>query len=122
MEFEVDGTRVGSAVHLEITGTGRGHLEGEQFEDPESWTIRCWTAGEELPRVVNGSARIERAPVGPIAQNRWDVTVMYSVGFALPDVVPQVEVQIKAPGARMFRDRVALSEDDERPIDDDPSE
>lgn len=108
MEFDVSGKRVGSAVLLEIVGVGRGVTEGEAFEDPTNWNIRCSAAGRELQRVVNGSARVERAPVGPVHQNRWDVTVEFSVGFALPADVASVEVDISAPGASRFAGPVSL--------------
>ena len=108
VEFEVTGKRVGSAVLLEIVGVGRGVTEGQAFEDPETWTIRCSADGRQLQRVVNGSARVERAPVGPVHLNRWDITVEYSVGFALPGDVAAVDVAISAPGASVFTGPVSL--------------
>lgn len=108
VEFDVAGKRVGSAVLLEITGLGRGVSEGQAFEDPTTWQILCSADGRRLQRVVNGSARVERAPVGPAHGNRWDVTVNYSVGFALPADVSSVDVDISAPGARAFAGPVSL--------------
>jgi hypothetical protein len=108
VSFFVDGNRVGSAVVLQITGVGRGLLEGEPFENPDNWSISCSVAGRPLQRVVNGSARLERLPVGPPSANRWDVTVQYTVGFALPGSVPDVKVDIAAPGAQRFEGQVAL--------------
>ena len=113
VEFAVQATRVGSAVHLEVTGTGRGHHEGGEFEDPETWSVRCFMGDEELERVVNGSARVERSPVGSIQQNRWDVTVVYQVGFALPRRAANVDVEVSAPGAKRFRDSVELAGDED---------
>jgi hypothetical protein len=108
MEFDVSGKRVGSAVLLEIVGVGRGVIEGQAFEDPTNWNIRCSHGGRPLQRVVNGSARVERAPVGPAYSDRWDVTVQYSVGFALPADVGSVDVDISAPGASRFAAPVRL--------------
>lgn len=108
IEFAVSGKRVGSAVLLEIVGVGRGVIEGQAFEDPETWDIRCSVDGRELQRVVNGSARVERAPVGPARHNRWDITVEYSVGFALPADVATVNVAVSAPGAIRFAGPVSL--------------
>lgn len=112
VSFSVAGTRLGSAVVLEITGVGRGQLEGQAFEDPDSWLISCSVDGRRLQRVVNGSARLERLPVGPPSANRWDVTVKYTVGFALPRAVAGVEVDVVAPGAGRFEGQVALDEGD----------
>ncbi len=117
VEFSVQAVRVGSAVHLEVTGTGRGHLEGGAFENPESWTVRVWIGGQELARVVNGSARVERSPVGSIEQDRWDVTVIYSVGFAMSSRAAEVEVEVAAPGATRFRDKLELEVDEDAAAD-----
>lgn len=108
MEFDVSGKRVGSAVLLEIVGVSRGVEGGQAFEDPGNWNIKCSHSGRELQRVVNGSARVERAPVGPARGDRWDVTVNYSVGFALPADVASVDVDITAPGASRFAAPVRL--------------
>jgi hypothetical protein len=108
MEFDVSGKRVGSAVLLEIVGVGRGVSEGQDFEDPTNWEIQCSHQGRPLQRVVNGSARVERAPVGPAHGDQWDVTVEYSVGFALPSDLASVDVDITAPGANRFAAPVRL--------------
>ena len=78
--------------------------------------------GQELARVVNGSARVERAPVGSIEENRWDVTVVYQVGFALPGRAAEVEVEVNAPGAKKFRNKVELQADDDLTADDETDE
>lgn len=108
MSFRVSANRVGSAVVLNIVGVGRAQLEGQPFENPATWSIECRANGHPLQRVVNGSARVERIPVGPVSANRWDVSVRYTVGFAVPARVTRLAVDIDAPGARPYNQQIPL--------------
>lgn len=108
VSFEVSANRVGSAVVLNIVGVGRGQLEGQPFENPATWSITCRANGRSLQRVVNGSARVERVPVGPVSANRWDVSVRYTVGFAIPAGATRLAVDIDAPGAQPFNEQIPL--------------
>ncbi len=108
-QCSVSATRVGSAVRLAIVGDARGHTEDGPFEKPDSWNIRCWLGTKELRRVVNGSAKVRRRPVGAMDQQRWDVTVNYSVAFEVPASAAKIRVKIEGPDAVPFNQQVAIS-------------
>jgi hypothetical protein len=94
---------------LRITGIGRGHNEGEAFEDPTRWTVSASSGGADLPRMLNGPVRLERIPVGHASGSQWDVFVRFSVAFKIAATASSVNVTIQPPEASTFRKRFALS-------------
>lgn len=100
LELDVQARKMGGSLNLSIVGTGRGRLEAEGFEVPERWTIEVTQAGTSLKRTVNGPVSVSRNPVGKHADNRWDVTVKFSVSFNLETDVLPLEVTIVAPNER----------------------
>jgi hypothetical protein len=103
LEVSVDATRQGGAVHLAVLGRGFGHGPGEAFEHPEQWVIKARASGTELKRVVNGSRSIDRQPVGRGAGNQWDVRVRFTVGYAVPDGIDKLELELTPPGDRKHK-------------------
>lgn len=103
-------SRSGGSVMLRITGIGRGHEEGEPFEDPTKWSVSASAAGEELKRVLNGPVRLERIPVGHASGSQWNVFVRFSVAFKLESEARKVDVTIEPPEAPTFRKRYDVSQ------------
>lgn len=97
LELDVQARRMGGSLNLAIVGTGRGRLEAESFEEPERWSIEVKQAGLSLKRTVNGPVSVARNPVGKHADNRWDVTVRFSVSFLMDTDTLPLEVTIVAP-------------------------
>ncbi len=103
IELEVQGTRVGQSVRLDVTGIGRGHLEGGIFEDPSTWSVRAFADGHPLQHLVNGPVQVARDPAGRADGDQWDITVRFSMVFAMPEQSREVEVQIAAPNAAPYQ-------------------
>jgi hypothetical protein len=100
IEIVVLPKRAGGSLEVAIEVTGRGHQEGEAFEDPDGWEIVARDFhGQELRRIMNGPGRVEREPVGNEDGSQWDVVVTHSVYFALPANVSKVAVRVAVPAA-----------------------
>lgn len=97
LEVDVRAKRFGSALRLDITGTGRGRLEGERFEDPEQWSVEVMQNGAALQRAVNGPVKVARNPVGRATGSRWDVVVRFSVNFVMEEDDLPLVVMVEAP-------------------------
>lgn len=97
LEVDVRAKRFGAALRLDITGTGRGRLEGERFEDPELWAVEVEQNGARLQRAVNGPVRVARNPVGRATGARWDVVVQFSVNFVMEEDDLPLVVMVAAP-------------------------
>jgi hypothetical protein len=97
LEVKASATRQGTALRVMIDGIGRGHGEGETFEDPTAWEISARVDGQPLKKVVNGPMRVERLPVGEVDGDAWDVTVNFSTYFELPDGADKVELHVAPP-------------------------
>jgi hypothetical protein len=102
IEIDVAARRAGTALHIDVTGTGRGHAEREAFENPERWVVRVRAGDLDLRRVLNGPARIAREPVGHPRFGQWDVVVRFSLAFALPADATAVRVYVEAPEAAPY--------------------
>lgn len=100
LEVDVQARRLGAALRLDITGTGRGRLEGEPFEAAEDWSVTVRQEGAELKRAVNGPVRVARRPAGRATGRRWDVEVSFSVNFVLASDALPLEVLVVAPRER----------------------
>jgi hypothetical protein len=101
IEISVKPKRAGGSLEVSIEVIGRGHGEGEAFEDTDGWEIVARDPrGQELRRIMNGPAHLERAPVGVEDGSQWDVTVQHTVFFALPANVSNVAVRVAVPAAR----------------------
>jgi hypothetical protein len=97
----VNPKRSGGSLEVGIEVVGRGHGEGEAFEDTAGWTIVALDhRGQELRRIMNGPGHLERAPVGMEDGSQWDVTVKGTVFFALPKDVQHVAVRVAVPQAQ----------------------
>jgi hypothetical protein len=97
VQVSVEAQREGGSLHLVLTGVGRGFGEREALEDPRTWRVTV-TAGElELARLVNGPVRVSRQPVGRVEAQRWDIEVRFSVSFALPEEIDEVEIWVTPP-------------------------
>jgi hypothetical protein len=100
VEIAVRSKRMGGSIRFDITGIGRNRHQGHPIEDAALWNVTAQDdAGTPLPRVVNGSVRVARNPVGPPSGDRWDIIVTFSVAFTLPDTAKAVEVRVEAPNA-----------------------
>ena len=101
IEISVKPKRAGGSLEVSIQVVGRGHGEGEAFEDTAGWEIVARDPrGQELRRIMNGPANLERLPVGVEDGSQWDVTVKHTVFFALPANVSNVAVRVAVPAAR----------------------
>jgi hypothetical protein len=97
----VNPKRSGGSLEVGIEVIGRGHGEGEAFEDTAGWSIVAVDhRGQELRRIMNGPGHVERAPVGVEDGSQWDVTVKGTVFFALPKDVQHVAVRVAVPQAQ----------------------
>ena len=93
---------VGGSLEVVIQVVGRGHQEGEPFEETDAWQVRAADdAGRPLKRVMNGMARTVREPVGPPSGSQWDVTIRYTVYFELTKGARRAAVTVGVPGARL---------------------
>ena len=97
LEVDVQAKRFGAALRLDITGTGRGRLEGERFEDPDAWQVEVVQNGARLQRAVNGPVKVARNPVGRASGARWDVVVRFSVNFVMEEDDLPLVVMVEAP-------------------------
>jgi hypothetical protein len=88
VKVDVRATRVGAALRLDVRAVGRDTVEGAAFEDPERWTITAEQAAAPLDRLVNGSTKIERIPVG---HDGWDTVVRFSLVY---QVAPRGDVRV----------------------------
>jgi hypothetical protein len=101
IEVQVSPRRSGGSLEVAIEVIGRGHGQGEAFEDAAGWNIVAIDhRGQELRRIMNGPGHVERAPVGSEDGSQWDVTVKGTVFFALPLDVQRVAVRVAVPQAR----------------------
>ncbi len=101
IEIMVSPKRSGGSLEVAIEVVGRGHQEGEAFEDSAEWNIVARDhRGQELRRIMNGPGRVVRAPVGNEDGSQWDVTVRGTVFFALPSDVSHVAVRVAVPAAQ----------------------
>ena len=101
IEVQVSPKRSGGSLEVAIEVIGRGHGQGEAFEDATGWDIVAIDhRGQELRRIMNGPGHVERAPVGSEDGSQWDVTVKGTVFFALPMDVQHVAVRVAVPQAR----------------------
>jgi hypothetical protein len=101
IEVQVSPKRSGGSLEVAIEVIGRGHGQGEAFEDAAGWNIVAIDhRGQELRRIMNGPGHVERAPVGSEDGSQWDVTVKGTVFFALPMDVQRVAVRVAVPQAR----------------------
>ena len=97
----VNPKRSGGSLEVGIEVVGRGHGEGEAFEDAAGWSIVVHDhRGQELRRIMNGPGHVYRAPVGVEDGSQWDVTVKGTVFFALPNDVERVAVRVAVPQAQ----------------------
>jgi hypothetical protein len=97
----VNPKRSGGSLEVGIEVIGRGHGEGEAFEDTAGWSIVALDhRGQELRRIMNGPGHLVRAPVGMEDGSQWDVTVRGTVFFALPKDVQHVAVRVAVPQAQ----------------------
>jgi hypothetical protein len=102
VEVQVQATRVGNSVRLDITGVGRRRPERHAMEYPRNWTILVKVGEEILERTVNGSVRVARHPVGRVDSGLWDITVMFTVAYAVPGPAKAMIVRIQAPESEPF--------------------
>ena len=100
LQVEIKAKRLGSALHLDIIGIGRGRLEGEAFEDPTQWNVVVMQQGRVLDHLVNGPVHLARDPAGRATGSRWDVTVSFSSTFHMKSDELPVEVLVRAPEER----------------------
>lgn len=100
LQVEIKAKRLGSALHLDIIGIGRGRLEGEAFEDPTLWNVVVTQQGRRLDHLVNGPIHLARDPAGRASGSRWDVTVSFSSTFHMKSDQLPVEVLVRAPEER----------------------
>jgi hypothetical protein len=101
IEIVVQPKRSGGSLEVAIQVIGRGHSEGEAFEDLAEWNIVVRDhRGQELRRIMNGPGRVERDPVGEEDGSQWDVRVHGTVFFALPKDVSRVAVRVAVPEAQ----------------------
>jgi hypothetical protein len=94
-DYEVRASRVGQSLHLDITGVLLSRRARSAFEDPTKWWIDVRAERQRLRRLVNGSVRIARDPVG---RDDWRISVDFSVAFALPTATERVTVGLRPPG------------------------
>lgn len=106
LEVDVRAKRLGGSLHLDITGIGRGRLEGESFEDPTAWQVEVVQSGMLLKRTVNGPVSVAREPVGRATGNRWDVVVRFSVNFMIETESLPLEVRVHPPDERASKIRI----------------
>ena len=108
IEVAVEGKRVGSSLQVGVTGLGRARVAGGAFEDTRQWNVVATYQGQQLQRVLNGPTRVSRTPVGDVRGSRWDVSVAFSIGFALEHHAEQVEVTVTPPESRPRRAVIKL--------------
>ncbi len=109
IQVEVAAQRTGRSLRLEITGIGRGHEEGEPFENPETWAVSASVNGAPLKHILNGPARVDREPVGHAYGSQWNVFVRFSVAFAIDPEATHVDIRVAPPGAKAHEDRLEVS-------------
>ncbi len=108
LDIEVDASRNGQALHVRVMGLGKGKRPGTVFEKSTAWRVRATSGGSELQRLVNGSARVTRNPVGHPADNRWDVEIRFDTAFKLPPQAKKSVVWVQAPGTKPERFVIAV--------------
>ena len=102
-EYYATATRLGSALHLELFGNRRSTEVMRDFENPALWDVRVIVPKKniELKKVTNGSVRVERVDV--LGGESFDTRLKMSMGFAMPESVKEVWIDIKSPGADLER-------------------
>jgi hypothetical protein len=93
---------VGNSVRLDIQGLGRRRPERHVMENPRNWTISARIGEDILERTVNGSVRVARHPVGHVDSGLWDITVSFTVAYAVPVRAKVMIVRIQAPESEPF--------------------
>jgi hypothetical protein len=109
----LDARRENSLLAVQITVHAEAVLEGEAYEDAETWSIVATDAqGAPLQPVVAAPCKVLRVPV-PCASRacneapRWNVKVTATRYFAWPDSPDPVLVKVEVPGAGSQETRVA---------------
>ena len=106
VEIDVAAARVGNSVRLDVTGIGRFRRAPAAMEKPENWIVHALAQEQMLPRVVNGSVKVERFQVGDPSADLWDVEVRFSMAYSIPADASEVLVRITAPDTPMFERRL----------------
>jgi hypothetical protein len=81
---------------------GRRRHERHAMENPRNWTIAARIGEDILDRKVNGSVRVARNPVGRVDSGLWDITVSFTVAYAVPGGAKVMIVRIQAPESEPF--------------------
>jgi hypothetical protein len=109
LEVKVTPRRTGGALEIAIVVVGRGHQEGEPFENPDGWELEVHDHnGRALRRLMNGPKKVMREPVGREDGTQWNVTVKHSIFFELPEAVEKVRVVVRVPGAKPYEVMAAV--------------
>jgi hypothetical protein len=101
LDVDISVERVGAALRLDVSATGRVDHPRAPFENPELWRIEARQANRGLKRLVNGGVRIERSPFG---FRQWDTNVRFTVVYQVSGA-GKVHVRLTPPEARSV-DRV----------------
>jgi hypothetical protein len=111
--LEVEAHREDSLLAVRVTVQADGVLEGESYEDAQTWHIVATDAdGNALQPVVAAPCKVVRVPV-PCATRacneapRWDIEVTATRYFAWPGGSGPVAVHVDVPGAGSQQAEVA---------------
>lgn len=108
IEISVQTTRLGGSVRVDITGVGRRRPERHAMEEPRNWMVRAMAGDQILKRMVNGSVRVARNPIGRGDTGFWDITVVFSMAFAVPLDARAMTLHILAPESKPVEITVEL--------------
>jgi|GEM_PF-4429138 len=105
--ISIETQKTGASVQVDVTGRGLRYRAGEAFERSDRWHVAASADGVPLRRLLNGPARVERRPTDG-DDRLWDVTVAFSVAFAVPEGTSSIDVVVAEPGGRTANRHVGL--------------